>query len=198
MRWFNRVARTLLGLDAGAYIGIHAVARAHPAPGWNVGLLVVGGALIVCLLVTEPALRARRPTLHLGRLPDARGISIWPEPPAISAFAKRRERAERKAITERLEAIASEYLLIKREIPPDGPVITPDQQAANASVKHLAERVRSELRVNARGFMEYWMENPDTIPAPPPWSAYLEAFIDATVEQLRHIADRIRQGHDSP
>jgi hypothetical protein len=86
MRWLNKLARAVLPIAPTAYVGIHSVAHAHPAPGWNVGLLIIGALSIVVLVLTESFLRERRPTLHIGRL--AGGARIWVEAPRKGVGAK--------------------------------------------------------------------------------------------------------------
>jgi hypothetical protein len=84
----NWLGRSSFVLGAGGYIGVHAAATAHPAPGWNVLLYVLMGAGAILAVVTESSIRQRRPTLHMGHRGGAAGI--WFEPSAKPLPVRRR------------------------------------------------------------------------------------------------------------
>jgi hypothetical protein len=76
----NKLGRTAFVLGVGSYIAIHAVAKAHPAPGWNVLLYVLMGVGATLVIITEGSIRDRRPTLHIGV--HAGVLGAWVRPPA--------------------------------------------------------------------------------------------------------------------
>lgn len=100
MRWINRIARTVLGIAVATFIGIYAVAGQKPAPGWRLAVLIAGGMAILCLLLSEPALVARRRTIHIGSSSEG-GARIWREAAEKPLFA--RQRVERKAADKEIE-----------------------------------------------------------------------------------------------
>ena len=112
------------------------------------------------------------------------------------------EEHSRDATVVRIEGFAREFAQLRREIPPDSTetgafVLDNSQLGWNASVEHLAERIKSELRMNAPGFMAYWLTNPESLPPRSPFVPYAEAFVDLSIMQLRYIVDRLNEGQDA-
>jgi hypothetical protein len=66
------------------------------------------------------------------------------------------------------------------------------------SMLHVGEQVKSELRRNASGFLSYWDSNTQSLVAGSSFELWANAFIDTSIGQLRHIAARLRDGHDEP
>jgi hypothetical protein len=112
----------------------------------------------------------------------------------------------RDAIAHRLDRFAQEYVLLGEEIPPDkdedvGKILpTYEQSFWGSSAEHLIEEISSLLRQNAPGFVFYWRSNPEPLPpsSPSAFRIYATAFVEMSVMQLRHMAARLREGHDDP
>jgi hypothetical protein len=104
-----------------------------------------------------------------------------------------------EAVAARLDDLAKQWERLKAELRPDPTTATVmDRDIWNSSASHIAETIRSELRTNAPGFLGYWTSDPRPIPEDASFSARSEQLAEMSVEQLRHIATRIREGHDSP
>jgi hypothetical protein len=112
------------------------------------------------------------------------------------------EERSAEAVAARLDEFTRECELLRDTIPPDLPgsglVVSETQRRWHSSFDHLNENIRSELRRNAPGFVGYWESNPEPIPPTPPFTPYAEGLANLSIRQLRHIAERLRQGHDSP
>jgi hypothetical protein len=113
------------------------------------------------------------------------------------------EEGSRDAVAHRIDRFAREIESLRAEIPPDhegpGPLYSDEQEAWMDSAAHFSERVTGELRQSAPGFVPYWR----TELGPSSTSSRLtkvraEAEIDFGLDQLRHIAERLRTGHDDP
>jgi hypothetical protein len=103
------------------------------------------------------------------------------------------------AVASRLDGLGGEFASLLREIeededakPTPGPL--PAREIWERSYMHLAERVRSELRTNARGLTKIWAVNPDPLPARDPFVDFARAYCDLAVAQLSDIADQARKG----
>jgi hypothetical protein len=118
---------------------------------------------------------------------------------ARSALA---EEDSRDAVAHRLDRFAHEYELLGTEAPGEqegvGPINTDEQAHWSWSSNHLSEQISSELRRNAPGFVAYWRSNPEPIPPTHPFDIYTRVFVEISLKQLRHIAARLREGHDEP
>lgn len=112
------------------------------------------------------------------------------------------EEHSRDATVVRLEGFVREYEQLGKELPdrPEGvgPVVSDEQLGWSASLEHLGERVKSELRMNAPGFLAYWNSNAEPLPFSPPLKPWGEAYVGLSLRQLRHIIDRLTGGYDSP
>jgi hypothetical protein len=119
-----------------------------------------------------------------------------------AARAALAEEGTRDAVANRLDRFAHEYELLGAEAPGEqegvGPVNTPEQASWSWSSTHLNEQISSELRQHAPGFVTYWRTNPREPPPRHPFDVYVKDFVSMSVEQLRHIATRLREGHDAP
>jgi hypothetical protein len=120
-----------------------------------------------------------------------------------TARAELADEESRDAVAHRLERFIREYEQLWAEVPGEqegvGPVVTENQERWIASIDHLSERVSGELRQSAPGFVAYWHTDPQS----PrlyfqPFGSWAKQLVDLSIEQLRHIAQRLRQGHDEP
>lgn len=165
----------LAALLAGATVVGVAVHR----PGWVIGVVV---AVLLIMLFAEGSFRQWRSA----------------ETERVRLDLALHEEHSAEAIAERFEGFAREFELLKLETvkaPDDGFLA---RQAFTSSALHLAERIRTEIRLNAPNFADYWMTNPDPMPPADPFHPYVECFADFSVEQLNHIAARLRSGHSEP
>jgi hypothetical protein len=116
---------------------------------------------------------------------------------AIAALANENTR---DAVAHRLDRYTRELETLRGEIPAErtgpGPVVTNEQRDWGESAVHLTERVLGELRQNAPGFVSYWRTEPELRPYPT--LEGMEADADFALGQLRHMAQRLREGHDEP
>lgn len=108
----------------------------------------------------------------------------------------------RDAVIQRLEAFAKEFEALREEVPPDpdqpGSVPTPERRRWDLSTAHLSERVKSELRRHAPGFLDYWDSNPPGMPSQTWTAEFANAYLNASVQKLRHIIERLSTGHSTP
>lgn len=107
----------------------------------------------------------------------------------------------REGVAYRLDGFRQEYEVLGAEaskIDPLGPLATDTQREWDASANHLSAAVSSELRRGAPEFGAYWRKHPEPRLAFHPFDAYAESVVNLSVTQLRHIAARLRAGHDSP
>ncbi len=118
------------------------------------------------------------------------------------ARAQLAEESTRDAVADRLDRFAEEYEVLGREAPGEredvGPIHTEEQAGWSWSSNHLNEQISSELRRHAPGFVAYWRTNPRDPPPTHPFDVYTKDFVAMSLEQLRHIAARLRAGHDEP
>lgn len=112
------------------------------------------------------------------------------------------EEDSRDAVAHRLDRFARAFAVLAGERPPEqegpGPVPTEDQEFWTLSIDHVGEQISSELRQNAPGFVAYWRSNPDQLPPNHRLVPYADAFVAMSIKQPRHIAERLRAGHDEP
>jgi hypothetical protein len=128
---------------------------------------------------------------------------VWLDADSAAQVAIRELGAEhsRDAVAYRLDRLAGQCEMLRSEVPPDpgpGPVYTSERQVWIESSTHLREQVVSELRENAEGFVQYWRSGTESLPELHAFDVYANAFVDMSVERLRHIAQRLREGHDDP
>jgi hypothetical protein len=107
-----------------------------------------------------------------------------------------------EAVAKRLEQFAHEGDLLKDEIPADAEPFDWFQLRSRkeAELEHLALRIERELRLHFPKFLPYWKTNPDDLPTGAQLASAANArrIIEFGSEQLRHIAERLRAGHDEP
>jgi hypothetical protein len=109
----------------------------------------------------------------------------------------------REAVANRLDRFALELETLRAELPADreepGPLYTDEQREWFSSAAHFTERVLGDLRQNAPGFVAYWRTdlNPSP-PSNPPSRVNMDAEVSFALTQLRHISQRLRDGHDLP
>lgn len=187
MRSFFREARAVFSIwwlvVPGGILGVVGVVQAirgvHHVSAW----LWVAAAMTALWLATS---------VRLARVVRERNI-------ARVALA---DEHSREATVLRLERMAREWELLAAEIPPDeetdGGAVAPSVQRWQHASIHLNERVRSELRQNAPGFLAYWGTDPEPLPPNYPFAVWAQAFVELSARQVRHIADRLSQGHDVP
>jgi hypothetical protein len=108
----------------------------------------------------------------------------------------------RDAAVRRIDSFLREYEQLRSEMPPDnedpGPVFTNEQRDWTYSPSHIEQQISSYLRQNAPRFVSYWRSNPTPLPPTYPFRIYADALVDMSIEQLRHIAQRLRDGYDDP
>jgi len=106
------------------------------------------------------------------------------------------------AVIRRLDGLREEYEQLGAEAPGElegpGPIPTEEQEAWGRSTEHLGERIASELRRNAPGYVAYWRSNTEQMPPIHPFVPFAKAWTGMAIGQLRHITDRLRAGHDEP
>src|SRR5450755_4141301 len=141
MRWLNRLAKAVLSVAIAAYVGIHAVALAHPAPGWNIGIFVAGGVAIILLLVSESALRDRRPTLRTGRREGRAGV--WIEPAAKPIVFERKHKASLRKET--LALVADIHAYVRSQPAPFVETIQSHRTASRAMDAAASDEERNRL-----------------------------------------------------
>ncbi len=185
LRWAKELAdHTLLLLGVALLTGGIALGGVllH-RPAWFLG--VFGGLLLLAILF-EGAFRTW----------DAA------ETRAGIAEAGLADENTRETVARRMDRFAREYEVLRAEAPPEkgvgGRMHTPEQANWVQSNAHLSEQISSELRQNAPGFVQYWRTNPEEMPPPHPFDAYVHAFVDMSVAQLAHTSQRLREGHDEP
>jgi hypothetical protein len=113
-------------------------------------------------------------------------FAVWRDTERARAGLDRalNEKGSREAVAERLDTFAHEIDLILKE-----PI-----HVQSSSFQNVAERIRSELRLHADGFLDYWASEPPdgrTQVLSGSWASW-------SIEQLHHIAHRLRDGHDTP
>jgi hypothetical protein len=163
-------------------VGLGVVGVALNRPAWALGGVAV---LLIVLSFAEGSFREWR-TSESER---TRLDSVLTEAHSVDATVVR------------LEGFARECEQLKNEIPADPvqPAALPTlpQELWSSSAVHMAERIKSEIRMNAPGFLEYW--NAELRPLPSyPAGAHSRAWADMAIEQLRHITARLKAGHNSP
>jgi len=121
---------------------------------------------------------------------------------AAAARAALANENTRDGVAHRLDRFRDEYEQLGAEVPGEqegvGPIVTNEQAKWNLSVNHMSEQVSSELRRNAPGFVAYWRVDPPPRLAFQQFGEWAKARIEVDLDQLRHIAARLREGHDEP
>ena len=81
-----------------------------------------------------------------------------------------------------------------------GPLISDEQQGWIDGMNDLRNRVAAALRQDAPGLVSYWRTDPPSRSPLEmrPTRASMDAEVAFELEQLRHIAARLREGHDEP